>query len=78
MIEFIDTEETRERSSSPARIKVLGVGGAGGNTVNSIVESGCQDIDFVVANTDVQALSLSLAEQRLRRFLQCHRRVGGS
>src|SRR5262245_58431103 len=44
-----------------ALIKVIGVGGAGGNTVNSIVGSGYHGIESIVANTDAQALSLSKA-----------------
>jgi cell division protein FtsZ len=44
-----------------ARIKVIGVGGAGGNTVNSIIDSGYQGIECLVANTDSQALDVSKA-----------------
>jgi len=49
-----------------ASIKVLGVGGAGGNTVNSIIESGYQGIEYVVANTDAQALELSKAHVKVQ------------
>jgi cell division protein FtsZ len=49
-------------SSIPtARIKVIGIGGAGGNTVNSMIEHDDYGIEFIVANTDAQALSLSNA-----------------
>jgi len=41
------------------RITVLGVGGAGGNAVNNMIESGLEGVDFVVANTDAQALAQS-------------------
>jgi cell division protein FtsZ len=44
------------------RIIVFGVGGAGGNAVNNMIESGLNGVDFVVANTDAQALTLSKAE----------------
>ena len=45
------------------RITVFGVGGAGGNAVNNMIETGLQGVDFVVANTDAQALSLSRSER---------------
>ncbi len=59
---MIDFEETvYERTSPIAAIKVVGVGGAGGNTVNSIIESGLDNVECVVANTDAQALEFSQA-----------------
>jgi cell division protein FtsZ len=45
------------------RITVFGVGGAGGNAVNNMVTAGLQGVDFVVANTDAQALTMSKAER---------------
>ena len=45
------------------RITVFGVGGAGGNAVNNMITAGLQGVDFVVANTDAQALTLSKAER---------------
>ncbi len=45
------------------RITVFGVGGAGGNAVNNMIESGLDGVDFVVANTDAQALALSKASR---------------
>ncbi|MEG8099039.1 cell division protein FtsZ [Candidatus Liberibacter brunswickensis] len=44
------------------RITVFGVGGGGGNAVNNMVSSGLQGVDFIVANTDAQALMMSKAE----------------
>src|SRR6202051_519930 len=44
------------------RITVFGVGGAGGNAVNNMITAGLQGVDFVVANTDAQALTMSRAE----------------
>ena len=49
-----------------ARIKVIGVGGAGGNAVNRMVDAGLKAIDFIVANTDAQALGQSRAPVRLQ------------
>jgi len=40
------------------RITVFGVGGAGGNAVNNMITAGLQGVDFVVANTDAQALTM--------------------
>ncbi|OFX00425.1 MAG: cell division protein FtsZ [Alphaproteobacteria bacterium RIFCSPHIGHO2_12_FULL_63_12] len=48
------------------RISVIGVGGAGGNAVNNMVDSGLEGVDFVVANTDAQALGLSKATRRIQ------------
>ena len=45
------------------RITVFGVGGAGGNAVNNMISAGLQGVDFVVANTDAQALTMSRAER---------------
>jgi cell division protein FtsZ len=48
------------------RIVVIGVGGAGGNAVNNMVAAGLTGIEFVVANTDTQALTASKAEHRIQ------------
>jgi len=48
------------------RITVFGVGGAGGNAVNNMIKSGLQGVQFVVANTDAQALAMSSAERRIQ------------
>ena len=49
-----------------AKIKVIGIGGGGCNAVNRMVESGLKGVDFIVANTDVQALNKSLAPIKLQ------------
>ncbi len=54
-----------------ARITVFGVGGAGGNAVNNMIAAGLQGVDFVVANTDAQALTKS----RSKRIIQMGARV---
>jgi cell division protein FtsZ len=51
------------------RITVFGVGGAGGNAVNNMIECGLQGVDFVVANTDAQALGHSKAERVIQMGL---------
>jgi len=48
------------------KITVVGVGGAGGNAVNNMIETALDGVDFVVANTDAQAISLSRAERRIQ------------
>ncbi len=49
-----------------ARIKVIGVGGGGGNAVNRMIQAGVEGVEFIVANTDVQALKLSQAPVKLQ------------
>ncbi len=53
-------------SDKQAIIKVVGVGGAGGNAVNNMIESNLQGVTFIVANTDVQALNNSKAQVKLQ------------
>src|SRR5262249_62064178 len=55
----VKTPDVRELKP---RITVFGVGGAGGNAVNNMIASGLQGCEFVVANTDAQALTSSKAE----------------
>ncbi|HWW47842.1 MAG TPA: cell division protein FtsZ [Xanthobacteraceae bacterium] len=52
------------------RITVFGVGGAGGNAVNNMITAGLAGVDFVVANTDAQALTLSKAERIIQMGTQ--------
>ena len=67
MIEFEkEAEEQRKEPHCSVSIKVLGVGGAGGNTVNSIIESGYRATEFIVANADAQALELSRAKTKVQ------------
>ena len=48
------------------RITVFGVGGGGGNAVNNMINAGLRGVDFVVANTDAQALTMSKAERLIQ------------
>ncbi|MEM8771625.1 MAG: cell division protein FtsZ [Pseudomonadota bacterium] len=48
------------------RISVIGVGGAGGNAVNNMIESQLEGVEFVVANTDAQAVGLSKADKKIQ------------
>jgi cell division protein FtsZ len=58
------------------RITVFGVGGAGGNAVNNMITAGLQGVDFVVANTDAQALTLSKAERIVQMGAQVTQGLG--
>jgi cell division protein FtsZ len=49
-----------------AKIKVIGVGGAGGNAINNMIEAGLQGVKFIVANTDAQALESSAAPMKIQ------------
>jgi cell division protein FtsZ len=59
-------EEEKKELIPMASIKVIGVGGGGGNTVNSLIESGYEGIQCIVANTDAQALESSKARQKVQ------------
>ena len=58
------------------RITVFGVGGAGGNAVNNMIAAGLQGVDFVVANTDAQALTMSKAERIIQMGTQVTEGLG--
>src|SRR3954464_12714755 len=58
------------------RITVFGCGGAGGNAVNNMITAGLQGCDFVVANTDAQALTLSKAERIIQMGIQVTEGLG--
>jgi cell division protein FtsZ len=58
------------------RITVFGVGGAGGNAVNNMITAGLQGVDFVVANTDAQALTMSKAERVVQMGVQVTEGLG--
>jgi cell division protein FtsZ len=59
MFEFVESEKA-------AKIKVIGVGGAGGNAINNMIEAGLKGVKFIVANTDGQALDVSQAQQKIQ------------
>jgi cell division protein FtsZ len=59
MFTYVETENS-------AKIKVIGVGGAGGNAINNMIASNLQGVKFISANTDAQALDVSQAEMRMQ------------
>ena len=58
------------------RITVFGVGGGGGNAVNNMINSGLQGVEFVVANTDAQALTMSKADRIIQMGVQVTEGLG--
>jgi cell division protein FtsZ len=71
-IDFIRPEVDELRP----RISVIGVGGAGGNAVANMIRSDVQGVDFVVANTDAQALNASSADRRIQLGLKITQGLG--
>ena len=57
---------TYDEDQLTAKIKVIGVGGGGGNAVNRMIQAGIKGIEFLVANTDVQAMRTSLAPTKIQ------------
>ena len=64
MFEIIEKEDVG--SDSGTVIKVIGVGGAGGNAVDHMIREGVMGVEFVAANTDAQALNRSVAHKKVR------------
>ena len=58
------------------RLTVVGVGGAGGNAINNMIRCGLEGCDFIAANTDSQALSLSLAQRKIQLGVNMSRGLG--
>ena len=56
----------QKESEIKPRITVVGVGGAGGNAVNNMISAALEGVEFIVANTDAQALGQSLADRRVQ------------
>lgn len=54
-----------ERYEQVARIKVFGIGGAGNNAINRMIDEGLQGVEFYVANTDLQVLNVSLVKNKI-------------
>ena len=71
-IEFLPPEVDELRP----RISVIGVGGAGGNAIANMIASNVQGVDFIVANTDAQALNTSAAERRIQLGLKITQGLG--
>ena len=55
-----------DEPESKSRIKVVGIGGAAGNAINWMIHEGFRGVEFVVINTDIQALAMSAALHRIQ------------
>ena len=66
--------EIAEELANVVQIKVVGVGGGGGNAINRMVDAGVRGVEFVAVNTDRAALYLSKANQKIQlgSFLLLH------
>ncbi len=62
--------ELDQQRECRAKLCVIGVGGGGGNAVNTMIAAGMEDVDFVAANTDSQALEKSLAAEKIQLGLE--------
>jgi cell division protein FtsZ len=58
--------EFDEKMDQTAKIKVVGIGGGGGNAINTMIASGVSGVDFIVANTDAQALKANHAPMKVQ------------
>ena len=73
---MINVRVPAEEAHLQPRITVIGVGGAGGNAVNNMIRSNLEGVEFLVCNTDAQALKGSNAEQRLQLGLNMTKGLG--
>jgi cell division protein FtsZ len=71
-----DLLEFEGASHQKATIKVIGVGGGGGNALNTMIESGLSGVEFIAANTDAQALKFNQAPTRLQLGAEVTRGLG--
>ncbi len=69
MIEFAETDYV-------AKLKVIGVGGGGGNAVNTMIDSGLEGVEFIVANTDIQVLRHSRVPNKIQIGAELTRGLG--
>jgi len=72
MMEFMDDDGVEKG----AYIKVIGIGGGGGNAINTMVAAGLQGVEFITANTDLQALEATQADVRLQLGANLTRGLG--
>jgi len=69
-------ELSESANFSSAKIKVIGIGGGGGNAINTMIRSNLRGVDFIVANTDAQALGQSLASVKIQLGAEVTRGLG--
>ena len=66
----------QKESEIKPRITVIGVGGAGGNAVNNMISAALEGVEFIVANTDAQALNHSMADRKIQLGLKITQGLG--
>ena len=69
----VNTPEIKELHP---RILVLGVGGAGGNAINGMIDAGLQGVEFIAVNTDAQDLRLSKAQAKIQMGINLTKGLG--
>ena len=75
-IQSSDSSYSRIQSANPAKIKVVGVGGGGGNAVNRMIKSGLSGVEFWLMNTDLQILNTSTCKNRIQLGAQLTNGLG--
>ena len=73
---MVGIEEIKEVGPTPPNLKVVGVGGGGGNAVNRMISAGIRGVQFIVANTDMQDIKKSLAPYKMQLGTRCTRGLG--
>ena len=68
--------KTKNSTELKPRISVIGVGGAGGNAVNNMIQMGLEGVEFIVANSDAQALAHSAAERKIQMGAEVTKGLG--
>ncbi len=73
---FEISDEERQEFQDCARIKVMGIGGGGCNAVNTMIKSNLTGVEYIVANTDSQALSVNLAPTKIQLGIEITKGLG--
>jgi len=73
---FEITGSDNKNYQNGAKIKVVGIGGGGCNAVNTMIKDGLQGVEYIVANTDAQALAVSLAETKVQLGVEITKGLG--
>ena len=72
----LDIEPVLDQKNLKPSLTVMGVGGAGSNAVNNMIQSNLNNVEFIVANTDAQALENSLCYNRIQLGLEKTKGLG--
>ena len=63
---IFEISDNGPKNALGAKIKVIGIGGGGGNAVNTMIKAGLTGVEYIVANTDIQALHANLAPTKIQ------------